>query len=331
MGALRWILLVAGVAFLAGLVWWESRRARRHDSGEYGAAWREAPPPSGGHGPTAMVAERAAPRAAAQSLPLVQLPSDGDEFGFEPMLAQPSVDACAGTGLADMRDIEAADPMDAQRHGDTERSADHAAHAEQSDAGIAGDMSGQNDPSVGLILGGRLEPSVGDICVPELQPAATQATPAQPPELVVEWPDENQRRILSLRVVTRGVERFPGRALRQALAGSGFLHGRFGIFHLPGADGRALISAASLSRPGILDPDNMDFQRFAGLNIFAVLPGALSTEQTFERLLQTGEELAMRLNAKLQDEQGVDLDAGRVGALRRALAGPGDLRAEPVA
>src|SRR5262249_6921383 len=60
--------------------------------------------------------------------------------------------------------------------------------------------------------------------LPELPPAAPMR---------VEWPSEEERRILALRLVAPQTERFPGRSLRQALAAEGFLLGQFAIFHKP--------------------------------------------------------------------------------------------------
>jgi FtsZ-interacting cell division protein ZipA len=137
----------------------------------------------------------------------------------------------------------------------------------------------------------------------------------------VEWPPEAERRIVNLRVVPVRVDRFAGRALRLSLTAAGFEHGRFGIFHLPGPGGRVVVSAASLTRPGLLDPDNMDFQRFGGLNLFAVLPGPLSPAATVDRLVDVACDIAQRLEGRVQDEDGMPLDVGRLDGLRRAASG----------
>jgi FtsZ-interacting cell division protein ZipA len=123
-----------------------------------------------------------------------------------------------------------------------------------------------------------------------------------------------------------------GRTVRLALGACGFEHGRFGIFHQPGADGRALLSAANLSKPGIFDLPNMDFQRFSGLSLFAVLPGPLPPAAALDHLLDTAQDLAERLRARLQDEQGLTLGAPQLETLRQTVQ---DLtaaeRAEPAA
>ncbi|MGH8289526.1 MAG: cell division protein ZipA C-terminal FtsZ-binding domain-containing protein [Steroidobacteraceae bacterium] len=138
-------------------------------------------------------------------------------------------------------------------------------------------------------------------------------------EPIVEWPPEESRRILSLRVVAPPTERFPGRSLRLALAAEGFLLGKFSIFHKPDETNRAVLSAASLTRPGAFDLDTMDSQRYGGLSLFAVLPGENSPPQAFEELLAAARNLNERLQGALQDERGSPLTALRLASLRESL------------
>ncbi|MBS0388056.1 MAG: hypothetical protein JSR15_06205 [Proteobacteria bacterium] len=161
--------------------------------------------------------------------------------------------------------------------------------------------------------------------------APTSAPPAIPlstpvaapvaalPPLIVEWPEESMRRIVTLRVVPAGNDRLAGRAVRQALSACGFRHGEFGIFHLPDESGRVILSAASLVLPGTLDPTVMDFQRYSGLNLFAVLPGPLPPEVAFERLAQLALELAGRVSGRVHDDQGTTLGAGNTLAWRKRM------------
>ena len=150
--------------------------------------------------------------------------------------------------------------------------------------------------------------------------AAPQLVASLPP-LIVDWPEENSRRIVTLRIVPAGPERLAGRALRQGLTASGFQHGPFGIFHLPGYDGRVILSAASLVRPGILDPAAMDFQRFPGVNIFAVLPGPLSPTMALQRLGQAALELAGRVQGRVQDDTSAPFTVAGSGEWRRRILG----------
>ncbi|MFT3905210.1 MAG: cell division protein ZipA C-terminal FtsZ-binding domain-containing protein [Steroidobacteraceae bacterium] len=147
--------------------------------------------------------------------------------------------------------------------------------------------------------------------------------PTAPLALVVDWPPESERRILSLRITCRSDERLSGRAVRQSLEAFGFMHGRFGIYHQPGPDGRAVLSAASLSRPGILDPENMDFLSYSGLSLFAVLPGPLAPQVCLDQLVSVGHLLADRLHARLQTDRGATLDEVALSQLRSEAGGIG--------
>jgi cell division protein ZipA len=138
-------------------------------------------------------------------------------------------------------------------------------------------------------------------------------------EPVVEWPPEESRRILALRILAVG-ERFAGRTLRQALAAEGFVHGRLSIFHKAGSDSRAVLSAASLTQPGSFELATMDTQRYGGINVFAVLPGPLSPAQAFEELLASARNLNERLQGAVQDERGEVLSAARIATIRQELA-----------
>src|SRR6185437_1640419 len=74
----------------------------------------------------------------------------------------------------------------------------------------------------------------------------------------VDWPPEEDRRIIALRLVSISPDRFSGRAIRTALVAEGFVHGKFSIFHKPDAQHRAVLSAASLSKPGMFDLETID-------------------------------------------------------------------------
>jgi cell division protein ZipA len=136
----------------------------------------------------------------------------------------------------------------------------------------------------------------------------------------VEWPSEEQRVIVSLRVVARNGERFTGASLRQALLGEGFVHGDMEIFHRAQGDGRVILSAASLTRPGSFDLATMDSGLYLGLNLFAVLPGPLAGKDTVDRLLTAGHTLARRLRGELLDGRGEALSEARLADMRREAA-----------
>jgi cell division protein ZipA len=155
---------------------------------------------------------------------------------------------------------------------------------------------------------------------PDPQPAAPMAADSfAVAEPVVDWPDEDSRKIIALRLVSGVGERFAGRAVRLALAAEGFLIGKFEIFHKPGPDARAVLSAASLTKPGTFSLGTMDAQRFGGLSLFAVLPGPLSPIATFDELLTTARALNDRLRGALQDERGEPLTPMRSASIRDSL------------
>lgn len=271
MSALRWILLLAGLVFLAGLAWWELRRPRQaRGEEERGGSVRAAPPVL-----PEEVEQQAIGMPVRSATPPVRIPDEPLKIVEHP--GSQRIEPGISFEIPVLAAVSAAD-----RH--------------EPDIEPAG-------------------PAVGEI--PAANPAATPLRPA----VVVDWPPESERRIVNLRIVPSRAERFGGRALRLALTAAGFEHGRFGIFHLPGPAGRALLSAASLSRPGILDPDNMDFQHFGGLNLFAVLPGPLPPDATVDRLAGAAGDIAQRLEGRVQDETGMPLDTGRMDSLRRMAAG----------
>jgi cell division protein ZipA len=157
-------------------------------------------------------------------------------------------------------------------------------------------------------------PVVEEKKAPELPPP-----PPSGVKPIVDWPPEDQRTLVSFRLVARPPERFRGNLLRQALAAEGFVLGDLDIFHKPDASNRAVLSAASLTKPGTFDLETMDTQRFTGLNLFAVLPGPKTPQKAFEELLLTARMLNERLEGALQDDRGGPLTPMRIQALRDAL------------
>jgi hypothetical protein len=151
--------------------------------------------------------------------------------------------------------------------------------------------------------------------------------PVRSPQLVLAWPGESERRIVTLRVIPKSEPRFQGRALRQAFSAAGFWHGPLDIYHLPDSAGNVIVSAAALAQPGTFDPSIMDSQRFSGLNLFAVLPGPKPERETFDELVHAARQLAERLGGMLADQHGEELTPQRVARLRQALEAPATARA----
>lgn len=163
------------------------------------------------------------------------------------------------------------------------------------------------------------QPSAGSHTPAHAGPAPVSTDSFEPTEPIVDWPDEDVRKIVALRLVSGSGERFAGRAVRQALAAEGFVLGKFDIFHKPGPDARAVLSAASLTKPGTFALGTMDAQRYGGISLFAVLPGPLSPLATFDELLTTARALNDRLRGALQDERGEPLTPMRSANLRDSL------------
>jgi cell division protein ZipA len=142
-------------------------------------------------------------------------------------------------------------------------------------------------------------------------PAARRTGPPEP-----HWPPEEQRRIVSLRVVPRPPARFFGRALRLAFEGSGLEFGAFDIFHLVDETGEVVASAANLMRPGTFNPATMDGAHFHGVHLFCVLPGPLPAGRAVDELVALARDLGQRVNGIVLDGVGQPLDEERAAAVR---------------
>jgi FtsZ-interacting cell division protein ZipA len=246
---------------------------------------------------------------------------------------------------ADESHIDEAGLDEAGRERDTRRSGSNLAEDDAGDDLGAGryrrvepiipelSVAGEEDPGAADVA----DPVIGPVSAdgsdlgtvePARKPGGAPATVASPfaedaftvSEPIVDWPDEDVRRIVALRLVSGAGERFQGRAVRLALAAEGFVLGKFDIFHKPGPDSRAILSAASLTKPGTFSLGTMDAQRYGGLSLFAVLPGPLAPVATFDELLTTARSLNDRLRGALQDERGEPLTPVRSASIRESLS-----------
>jgi FtsZ-interacting cell division protein ZipA len=284
MSQLRWSLLILGVLFVAALAWWEWRRPRQASGGLERTSPRE------GSGAT----HEALPRLARE--PLLTLP---ELRAREPAVPR-SLPVLEMPAEQDEETVPAPAPAGPRERGEPELG-DMDAVAAAPPTVIAADP----EPAPGPWVAARES-------LPEL--------PAAPPPLV-QWPPEPQRRILALRLIAPPAERFAGRSLRQALAAEGFVLGEFSIFHKPDEERRAVLSAASLTRPGTFEVDTMDSQHYGGLSLFAVLPGPKPPGQAFDDLVFTARNLNERLHGVLQDQEGGPLTPARIAVLREQLRG----------
>lgn len=287
MSELRWTLLILGVVFIAALSWWERRRPR----------------------------QAFAPRLRESIAPA---PQSHEPWIGDTGLSDAVPSEAALTGAAVLEELPTlVIPDEAERV--ALQAAWDAAPPEPTlidpEAGVAVDAPPPEIPGAEGVGAVRI--------VQSPVPGGDEAAHTEP---IVEWPPEQSRRIIALRLVAPMPERFPGRALRLALSAEGFLLGKFSIFHKPDEANRAVLSAASLTRPGAFDLETMDSTRCAGLSLFAVLPGPKAPAQAFEDLLAAARNLNDRLQGALQDERGGPLTALRVASIRESLraeaAGP---------
>jgi cell division protein ZipA len=287
MSQLRWALLILGVVFIVALAIWERRRPRQASGALELAPWREggAEPPARrvSEPPLTLPEVRVREPVAVQELPVVGALREEQPEQPPPQQQQP--------------ELPVPEPA-------AQASAAEAAEPQRQLEPVFDDEDTLDD----------LPPIV------VAEPVAAPAAPLPPLEpLVVDWPAEHERRILALRLVAPQRERFGGRSLRQALAAEGFLLGQFAIFHKPDDERRAMLSAASLTRPGTFDMETMDSQHYGGLSLFAVLPGPKPAPQAFDELIFAARNLNERLHGVLQDEQGTPLTPARIAQLREQL------------
>jgi cell division protein ZipA len=337
MSQLRWALLIVGVVFIVILAWWERRRPRQASGAFERATQRESasevPPRLVREPPLTLPEMRVREPLVTRELPVVA--ATRAEVGLpvlEPAARGTSGGLVAADELSTTAELRALDELD-------ELDSLHGRSPMRAGGREAGD--GALDDAAGEVVdeatdeGAGMPPTLAEAPAPALEAAVATEEPAEPlreglPELtpdaalVVDWPPEHERRILALRLVARQRERFAGRSLRQALAAEGFLLGQFAIFHKPDDERRAVLSAASLTRPGTFDMETMDSLHYGGLSLFAVLPGPKSPPQVFDELVFAARNLNERLQGVLQDEQGTPLTPARIAQLREQLrAGAG--------
>lgn len=331
---LRWILLGAGALLILGLWLWESLRARRKPIEDTNPQPRQpvaAEPPR-------FESPRVAGRAEAQRRePVMDDYADevlDDDFSVPtirvvddlPPLSPPVVDLPEGANVQSEREMPLVEPRPSSH--DRPRAA---------------------QPAVppAPVVPPKPAPTAAPAAPPPVAPAAATPPPAPPatprpvappgPGLIpsatpvapssvprVTRPEEPRQpalkqKILALRLVCAGPERFKGTALRAAFESEGLSFGRYNIFHREIEDGQALFSIASLVEPGSFDLNEMPTRDYPGVSLFAVLPGAIDGPRLFDELIATARRLADRLNGQLQDERRQMLTGARVLQMREEV------------
>jgi cell division protein ZipA len=295
---LRWTLLIICSVLFAALVWWERRRPRQASG-------------SGNTERASTLREKSADSVSGvRTEPTLTLPTMRAREPAPPH-ELPIVEAGSARSQAPAGEADSDSPTDEVA---SFAAASHARAAAAPPAGAIVEESFEYVPKAEVAGAAAAPPAPPPAAprevLPEL-PAAAAPT--------VEWPPDDQRKIVAVRLIAPLPERFAGRSLRQALAAEGFVLGRFAIFHKPDESHRAVLSAASLTRPGTFDADTMDSQHYGGLSLFAVLPGPKAPPQAFDELVFTARSLNERLHGVLQDEQGSPLTPSRIALLRERL------------
>lgn len=341
MPELRWTLLLLGALFIAVLAWSERRKARQSTRSGHEPSIPDLPVLRPQREPTirestlrepalTLPEVRAREPSPPQDLPVVHVEDESlaglrldgrrveeelshldsaEREDSEPVKLSPEWDASSAPdpSVPDLPVLEAAE---------TEQSSEAAfntevfgAKAETADASPTPPREA-SAPSL---------PPEGPTPSQQHEGTAPVQRLSAEPEAVVDWPPEEDRRIIALRLVSVSPERFSGRAIRTALVAEGFVHGKYSIFHKSDAQQRAVLSAASLSKPGVFDLETIDSQRFSGLNLFAVLSASQSAREPFELLLACARNLNERLEGGLQDDRGGPLTPSRLATLRESL------------
>jgi cell division protein ZipA len=285
MSDLRWILLAAGLALIAG-IWFAGLRTRRRSAAtETTRAVVFEPPPASEHLETPRGEEpyfEPAPRAEASRI------EPAIDFGTETPAVHETVPVFEYGG----------DLPPTHTPGTVRR-----------------------EPTLGQRLTAPQGSSFPDTDEWALEPAHAEdvATTAAQDEESEDAVAARAQRIVALRVTAPAPSRFEGSLLQESLAAESFEFGRYQIFHRLDPMGRPLLSLASLREPGTFDPATMAGAAYAGLAIFAVLPGPLPAQRAFEELLAASRALAGRLGGNLQDERGAPLTVQRISLLREEM------------
>jgi len=309
MNELRLILLVAGLLFIAGIAgfeWWRARRNRP-------AAQARIEEPG--------ASESTLQMGRTTSLPEINVVRDA-RVAVDEDLPVIELASTSASGTRRALGITISDEVATDTLGDAPRAAapaDEADEVEEARAVPPRAAPARTEPYISPHIDNGID-EVSEVRV------IIDEKPVRGPQLVLAWPREAERRIVTLRVIPRADPRFAGRTLRQAFASTGFWHGPMDIYHLPDDEGRVVISAAALAQPGTFDPSIMDSQRFSGVNLFTVLPGPMAERDAFDALVGAARALAERLEGSITDQHGEELSQARIHRLRQSLPAPEQAR-----
>jgi FtsZ-interacting cell division protein ZipA len=299
---LRWILLVAGVALILGLWWWETRRPRASISGD------RAEPAQGERAGSTITEDAESPDAGyaetdSETPPVYASASERVRVDRRPPLIE----------IPDDLEVDVSEFVGIDRG--------HHPHRELPLEGEQGDTGEYADPAIEeqdenhRATWVRTQPLELD----EVAPRREQESPESVFDgLERRTAEASQQRIVALRLVASAGQ-WAGAELRAALEAEGLRFGPYSIFHRPREDGKSLLYVASMMEPGSFDLARMDTQAFSGISLFGVVPGPLEAPAMFDLVLSVGRSLAERMKGQLQDEQGSTLTTQRILNLREEL------------
>ena len=285
MNELRWILIVLGAVLLVGIYLW----GRASDKKERVAK-------------EALARSRTEPQF--ESAPARFEPSIADSFDADP---DPQPESFADPQFADSPQPEPdySTPVRATDYPptisrDTRRSrVEPVLSADESAVDLSDD---EPDDSLTAELPAR-----------EQSAAPTLSMSDTPPPRRIE-----RRKIIALRLAAPA-QRYPGKLLRDALEAEGLQHGKYDVFHRLSDDGVSIFSVASMVEPGTFDLEEMESAAFAGVTLFAQLPGPVPGVDALQLLVTCGKRLQEILGGTLQDERGVPLTVHRTERLRQEV------------
>jgi cell division protein ZipA len=137
-------------------------------------------------------------------------------------------------------------------------------------------------------------------------------------------PESVEELHIVMTVMAREGEKFSGNALRHALESADLYHGEMNIFHRheQPEDHRSptLFSAANVLAPGYFEPARMDTLSSPGIAMFMRLPGPEKPVDAFQQMLDAARTVAQDLNGTLCDETRSTLTPQSINHLRERIA-----------
>ena len=283
MEALRWILLLVGLALIAWIYW------RGREPGERGSS----------EGLLAR-ARRGLARSAGTDMP------ESGSARTEPQLRD---DDLAGVDFATERGPEAFDAA---------AGVDEPAR-EQPPPGPGAAAYPDAEPLASELSAARQEPAAAGHANAVEAGGAGKAQPSQQAEPSPNQAGAVESQVVVLYVVAPEGERLVGASLAEALERHGLRHGQFNIFHACDSEGSRVFSVANAVHPGTFDRTTMETLSTPGIAFFMQAPGPQAAVTALDRMLATARAVAEELGAQVLDDQHSTLTRQTEQHLRESL------------